>query len=202
MAPNLEFTIDEFKVMHDAQFFINKKQVSDKIVSNFSLLNTKIETLKTNLLSDINARLFKQGKINRGENYELMPYFILDNPGVFNGKDVFAVRVMFWWGNFYSCTLHISGIYLNLFSENQLNSIVQKINGCFFCNNQDQWQHHFRENNYQPVNGACQKILNHADKFGFFKIAFKRPLTDYENFEKEVIAFLTQVFLKMKFKNQ
>lgn len=197
MAANLEFTIDEFKVMHDAQFFIHKKKISDKIVANFSLLNTKIEDLKSSLLSENKMAGLKQGKINRGENYEWLPYFILDNPGVFIGKDVFACRIMFWWGNFYSCTLHVSGIYLDLITD-KLKSLTENTSGYYFCNNKDQWQHHFREDNYQLIEvNSLPIISNHIKQNGFLKIAFKRPLTDYENFESEVLSFLTKVFIEL-----
>lgn len=197
MDANLEFTIDEFKVMHDAQFFIHKKKISDKIIANFSLLNNKIEDLKVNLLNENKSVGFRQGKINRGENYELLPYFILDNPGVFNGKDVFACRIMFWWGNFYSCTLHVSGIYLNYLTDN-LALLTENASGYYFCNNNDQWQHHFREDNYQLIEANSSPIISsHIKQNGFLKIAFKRPLSEYENFETEVLSFLSKVFTEL-----
>jgi hypothetical protein len=49
------------------------------------------------------------GKISRGENYQLLPYIILDYPSYFSRNNIFAVRTMFWWGNFFSITLHLSG---------------------------------------------------------------------------------------------
>ena len=202
MAANLEFSMDEFKVMHDAQFFIHKKNISDKVIANFSLLNTKIEVLKSSMLSAKACSVFKQGKISRGENYELLPYFILDNPGVFNGKDVCAFRVMFWWGNFYSCTLHVSGIYLDLLAG-KLESLTSNTGGYYFCTNKDQWQHHFREDNYQLIDeNSFRMVEGYTKENVFIKIAFKKPLSDFENFEKEVLVFLSKVFYQLEFKNQ
>ena len=48
-------------------------------------------------------------KITRGENYQLLPYVILDYPRCFQKEQVFAIRTMFWWGKGISITLHVSG---------------------------------------------------------------------------------------------
>ena len=50
-------------------------------------------------------------KISKGENYKGLPWLVLDYPRYFNKEDIFAIRTLFWWGNFFSITLHISGKY-------------------------------------------------------------------------------------------
>src|SRR5688572_30593643 len=52
--------------------------------------------------------LMPSPKISRGENYKGLPYLILDNPRFFDKQDIFAIRTMFWWGHFFSITLHVS----------------------------------------------------------------------------------------------
>ena len=32
-------------------------------------------------------------------------------PAVFSKENIFAIRTMFWWGNFFSISLHVSGKY-------------------------------------------------------------------------------------------
>ena len=48
-------------------------------------------------------------KIAKGENYLQLPYVLLDYPRCFDKENIFAIRTMFWWGNFFSITLHLSG---------------------------------------------------------------------------------------------
>jgi len=46
---------------------------------------------------------------------------VLDFPALFTTKTVFAYRTMFWWGNFFSASLHLERIALNYFR----NSIIR-----------------------------------------------------------------------------
>lgn len=202
MAANLEFTTDEFKVMHDAGFFIHKKKVSDKLLANFGMLSQQLDAIKTATLTLEQATELRSGKISKGENYELLPFFILDNPGVFKGIDVFAFRCMFWWGNYYSCTLHISGKYLNWFLP-EFEKFIKKFDGYYFCIGDTPWQYHFRESNYLLIeNDSYPQIFNQLHEKQFFKIAFKKPLTNYDLFKKEVLFFFTEVLEVLKIKNQ
>ena len=50
-------------------------------------------------------------KISKGENYHGLPWLTLDYPRYFQKEKVFAIRTMFWWGNFFSTTIHLSGQY-------------------------------------------------------------------------------------------
>src|SRR5690349_18207930 len=50
-------------------------------------------------------------KISRGENYLGLPYIILDYPRKSGGDGICFIRTMFWWGHFFSSTLHVSGSY-------------------------------------------------------------------------------------------
>jgi hypothetical protein len=56
-------------------------------------------------------------KIHRGENYLGLPYVILDYPAFFSKSGVMALRSMFWWGHFFSVTLHLSGSYKIQFQD-------------------------------------------------------------------------------------
>jgi hypothetical protein len=65
----------------------------------------------TRLIAPLNSLmeevLKSSPKISRGENYK-GPMACFDYPRYFNKDDVFAIRTLFWWGNF-SITLHLSG---------------------------------------------------------------------------------------------
>src|SRR5450755_2986522 len=48
-------------------------------------------------------------RISKGENYKGLPWVVLDYPRAFGRLDVLAVRTLFWWGNYFSVTLHLKG---------------------------------------------------------------------------------------------
>jgi hypothetical protein len=90
-------------------------------------------------------------KISRGENYQGLPYVILDYPALFHKTGIMAVRTLFWWGNFFSVTLHLSGCYweahrpllqsgLSFFQQHTLS----------ICIGEDQWAHHFDRDYFIP----------------------------------------------------
>ena len=91
-------------------------------------------------------------KISKGENYKGLPYLVLDYPRYFGKDDHFAIRSMFWWGNFFSITLHLSGIYKKMY-ENKIEAsfTLLKEESFFIGISDDQWEHHFETSNYLPL---------------------------------------------------
>jgi hypothetical protein len=53
--------------------------------------------------------LTQGGKISKGENLKGLPYLVLDYPRYKQDKELILFRTMFWWGNYFSVTLHLQG---------------------------------------------------------------------------------------------
>ncbi len=53
-------------------------------------------------------------KITRGENYQQMPYMVLDYPQIQDKEIKIVLRTLFWWGHFFSCQLIVHTSQLNL----------------------------------------------------------------------------------------
>lgn len=138
-----------------------------ELVNNADLILTKNDILKkvNRLLGDLQAtqqqvvELHAAGlpakipvsspKISKGENYKGLPYLILDYPRLFERENIFAVRTLFWWGNFFSVTLHLSGVYKKEAEEKLITFYpVLKEKGYYCYINEDPWEHHFTGGNY------------------------------------------------------
>jgi hypothetical protein len=138
-------------------------------------------------------------KISKGENYQGLPYLILDYPRLFEHENIFAVRTMFWWGNFFSVTLHLSGIYKKE-AEEKLIASYKAIgeNGYYFYINEDQWGHHFENNNYVMLSELNKNDFEKSVRENsFVKLANKISLQQWDNAEeilqdyfKEIIEIL------------
>ena len=114
-------------------------------------------------------------KISKGENYRGLPYMVLDHPRVFDKEDIFAVRTLFWWGNFFSTTLQLSGKYKRKFSENIIHaySLLGK-EGYSASVGNDPWQHHFEDGNYAVITQMKKAEFEKSVKEGkFIKIAHR-----------------------------
>jgi len=128
-------------------------------------------------------------KISRGENYKGLPYLILDYPRYFGKEDHFAIRSMFWWGNFFSITLHLTGVYKKIYEPGIAASFERLKNESFFIGiSNDQWEHHFESGNYLPLTEISEaKFKNHVSAREFIKLAKKIPLDQWN--EAEDILF-------------
>jgi hypothetical protein len=112
-------------------------------------------------------------KISKGENYHGLPWLILDYPRYFKKEKVFAIRIMFWWGNFFSTTLHLSGEYKKRYSRGIVQSYEALCENEFYtCVHDEQWHHHFEKENYLPVkNFTAGDFAYHIDTRSFLKLS-------------------------------
>ena len=128
-------------------------------------------------------------KVSKGENYKGLPYLVLDQPRYFNREDIFAIRVLFWWGNFFSSTLHLSGSYKSMYEDTIIQAYPSlKKEDYFICVHTDPWEHDFEAENYIPLQELSESrfetmIRNHP----FIKLAKKLSLEEWETAEEKLL---------------
>lgn len=173
------FSKNELAVLADRKFLQTKQIVTQKIqkllLETEAQLKPVVKQIEIPLLENI---LVTAGKISRGEKYESLPYQVLDYPRHFSKESIFTYRTMFWWGNFFSCTLHLQGSVLGCYRNMlQKNLTYLKNDDVYFCINDNPWQYHFREDNYISLKQISDKdlceIIN--NKY-FIKLSTKLPL--------------------------
>jgi hypothetical protein len=132
-------------------------------------------------------------KISKGENYKGLPYLILDNPRYFSKDNIFAIRTMFWWGNFFSITLHVSGIYKKKLAQKILAS--NKANSQFhYCINNSEWEHDFEKSNYLPLREMKNEDLQkYIGKQSFIKIAARVSLNEWETAGEQLMNYFVEL---------
>jgi hypothetical protein len=174
----LNLSDEELQLANNTGWILTKHDIVRKVYELFGELAQQYKaTLDEEFMF---AGLVAQDpKISKGENYLQLPYVMLDYPREFNHQDVFAVRTMFWWGNFFSITVHLSGSYKKEFEEKLLQgfTLLQQ-QGFYACVNEDPWQHHFEETNYYPVNRLTETEFEKlVTQKNFLKLAAKIPVT-------------------------
>jgi hypothetical protein len=178
----IQFSEPEIELLANAGIILTKNKALNKMRLLLEMvLKLQLDFLETNRLFHI--KIFEiPGKISKGENYLGLPYMILDYPRNFQIDNFLAVRTMFWWGNFFSSTIHISGEYLNLreLIEPQMESLAKQ--DYYIGVNQDPWLHHFEPTNYRKISSLSQgefsAILN---EMKHMKIAAKWPLASWQD---------------------
>ncbi len=134
-------------------------------------------------------------KISKGENYLGLPYLVLDYPRCFEKEDIFAVRTLFWWGNFFSITLQLSGGYKKNAGEKIIRSYrTLAENGYSVCISDDPWQHHFEKENYTLLSGISPVVFeNRIREASFIKLGIKTELQRWDECEEIFPEYFEQL---------
>jgi hypothetical protein len=129
-------------------------------------------------------------KISRGENYLGLPWMMLDYPRHFEKENFFAIRIMFWWGNYFSTTLHISGRYKERLTPPLLARYEDLSNNNFYiCIHDDQWHHELDEKNYTAIAGMDRRDFEKYLRANeFIKLASKTELKNWDVAVSELSA--------------
>jgi len=166
----------EMELVTNADWILTKNTIIEKAKNLFG----ELQEMMTEGLGRVLTHNYTKvpPKISKGENYRGLPYLILDYPRLFEKENIFAIRTMFWWGNFFSITLHMAGSYKKQDEEKCIQAYpVFRDNDFFICINKEQWEHHFDPSNYALVKNLSpmewKKIISENS---FIKIANKHPL--------------------------
>jgi hypothetical protein len=180
----------EIELMQNADLILTKNSVLQKIRS----LLEEVQERQLQLVgksSTANDLFQISPKISRGENYLGLPYFILDYPRFSSQEKFFFIRIMFWWGKFFSCTLHLAGDSKNRFRE-KIQQSYHELANYFIGVSDDPWMHHLEENNYRKIGSMTEAEFRLCcDRFDHIKIAGQYSLAEwktarvflYENWE-------------------
>jgi hypothetical protein len=186
------FSTQEIDIASDPITLLIKNRVMEKAVSLMGDMEKIILSLLdgTNLPSEINLN---NGKISKGEQYKFLPYVLLDYPAIYTKKDVFAIRTMFYWGNFISISIHLKGIYLERYGRLVL-EIVKNDPTIYFCVHHSEWEYDYTERNYQLLSavkeeGINQQFVDH----GFVKFSTKIPIDKIHQTKEMIRVFLKPI---------
>ena len=186
----------EFEIIQDKTFLLTKARAISKIESVLSETRKELKTfLIENPLHYPELSHFKTDKISKGENYLGLPYLVLDYPAVFSKENIFAYRTMFWWGNFFSTTIHMEGEPLNYYRKTIAKNIDRLIDSkVYICTGETPWQYHYGKDNYELASEHHQSLIEECN---FLKLSKKIDLTEWERLPEISLQFfemLSQVF--------
>ena len=168
----------EAALFSDAQMILTKNSILQKTVMLLEEVQNELLLQAPSFLRELSP----SPKISRGENYLGLPYVILDYPRLSNGEDLFFVRSMFWWGNFFSSTLQLSGNYKQQFTKQLGNAYDLFAERNYSVGiNADPWNHHFGKDNYQTIDSLSAEAFTFLlEENAHIKIAASWPLKEWD----------------------
>ncbi len=198
-ASKILLSAEELNLAENSEWILTKNRIIQKIISLFAQLAGSFQENTFAYKQFLPPELFDLSpKISRGEQHRGLPYVMLDYPRIFSKENVFAIRSFFWWGNFFSLTLHLKGNYKDQFERNikEHGSLLAQKN-FFISIGEDEWRQDFEEDNYLPLNSTNGVLLNkYFSGKDFLKLAVKWPLRSSNEMEpilEDHHAFLLQV---------
>lgn len=184
----LTLSDEEQQLVNNSDWILTKRIIIDKIYALFGHLANEHKAVMEDEKDPIaigrlpNVVLQSTAKISKGENYLQLPYVLLDYPRCFDTENIFAVRTMFWWGNFFSVTLLLSGKYKHMFEQKMIrNTTILLQKDFYLCISESLWHHHFEADNYVAVRQLAghelEQIIRQKE---FVKIAVRFPLQQWK----------------------
>lgn len=179
----IRLSTEEIALLQNREWILTKNNILEKVTQLLALLQQDYQIIvHSNSKSLLPELVNSSPKISRGENYEGLPYRVLDYPAVFQRDNIIAIRTMFWWGNFFSTTLHLSGKYKLQFEEKittHLSTFAE--NDFYLCTGADEWDSRFSPANYGSLALLDNAIIDEtvATK-KFVKIAARSDIADWD----------------------
>ncbi|HEX7844316.1 MAG TPA: hypothetical protein VF476_00870 [Chitinophagaceae bacterium] len=183
-AAKIRLSAKEMELIGNADWILTKNGILKKVQELLGGLLQEQQSVIANYKPSLPAEVVAiSPKISKGENYKGLPYLVLDHPRYFDKENSLAIRSMFWWGNFFSTTLHISGSYKRRFEQNILGHLaLLKEESLFICTNNEEWEHHFEAGNYAAINSLPNEALNKlVTEKRFLKLAYHIPLQQWDD---------------------
>jgi hypothetical protein len=186
----------EMELVNNAALILTKNDILKKVNQLLGNLQAKQQQYVKLHAAGLNIKISGSSpKISKGENYKGLPYLILDYPRLFEHENIFAVRTMFWWGHFFSVTLHLSGIYKKEAEEKLIASYKAIREKGYYCYmNEDQWEHHFEVDNYVLLSELNKNDFEKSVREkSFVKLANKISLQQWDEAEEILLRFFKEI---------
>ncbi|MCD2425047.1 hypothetical protein LQ567_19840 [Niabella pedocola] len=197
----LSLSPEEWAIVADPEIILTKNAVLHKIKSSLEALHQwQLDFVKEHM-HRLPADLFTNaGKISRGENYNGLPYLILDYPRNFGQEHIFAIRSLFWWGKQVSTTLHLSGKWKAQFAPRLMAQPALFRDAALYISDYgNEWEHDVQGNSYRPFNETTlQQQPGLEQSAAFVKIASFAPIVQLEQ-APEIWQTAFRKFLELLF---
>ena len=165
----------ELAMARDKNIILTKRAIIEKASDLFTRQIPNISNVFAAFLTNDEILAASIPKISKGENYKGLPYVILDYPAIFTSEHIFAVRTMFWWGNFISITLHLRGAYKEKYFDQIVKSLKDDETVYITVGNKE-WEHDFEPGNFENIVALTTEKIDRIKKQKFIKVALKYEL--------------------------
>ncbi len=173
----LQLSEEESALVTDPAVILTKNRILTRLIDLMGELSEEQVELAESFRTRLPPELFSSPpKISRGEQYQQLPWLMLDFPRLFKEPDQLAIRQFFWWGKLFSSTLLVSG----RFKEMLLDTDWRQFPDLYICVHTLPWEHHFEADNAVLMSSVSEEKYRSLCKKEFLKLAFYLPIEKWE----------------------
>jgi hypothetical protein len=190
----IRLSAPEMKLVTDTQWILTKNSIIARLVEGLAGLSEAYRPIWEGAVLP-GGPYPTSPKISKGENYKGLPWIVLDYPRLFGREDVLAVRTLFWWGHYFSVTLHLKGRYKDILLPVLRGRLALLADAGFhICVSEDEWRHELAADNYVALAGIDGSLLEGLlAREGFVKFSCVTALGSGVSLEKTLIRLYEAV---------
>lgn len=134
-------------------------------------------------------------KISKGENYKGLPYLVLDHPRYYRRPDIFSFRILFWWGRYFCCSLHLGGKFLEVNRPRLIANQNRLRDGRVHLGIGDNpWEYVFSDSHYKPLDRvSSDEFERRIMEMDHLKVSIKWPLDRWHDLPAKAPGMLALV---------
>lgn len=187
-SAKIHLSEEELQLVQNASVLLTKNRIIRKVYEIFGAFADDWQLLLKSKNSIDPAIFSVSPKISRGENYQSLPYVMLDYPRVFDKTNVCAVRTFFWWGNYFSITLQLKGKWQLMAIEQILQDFDKLAAAGFYIGvSTDEWRYDIQSQDYRLLEETTKKGLELLlQKHPFCKLSNIVPLNQWYTVDKKL----------------
>jgi len=191
--PKIQLSAEEMQLVSNSHWILTKHRIIDKVYHLFGNLSAQMQSSLQipGILSETVLQV--PPKIARGEQYELMPYVVLDYPRFFSKEDVLAIRSFFWWGHYFSITLHLKGKYCEVYGKKiAAAAAANKLLGYYFSISGNEFSFNLESESYVQ-HAAVAHLSDNLSAIPFLKLSYKISFERWQQAEQEFMLAFQQL---------
>ncbi|HVW61791.1 MAG TPA: hypothetical protein VHC48_17180 [Puia sp.] len=197
-AAKLQLSKEELALASDPGWILTKNSIMGRAVDLMAVLSEGlgpgVSALRQHLSGDDLPPNWATPKISKGENYQGLPYVVLDYPRLFGKEHILAIRTMFWWGHYFNVTLHLKGRYKDLFLPVIRQGVPDLAEAGFHAAiSGDEWRHELESSHYRALK---YEDIHPGKEYPFLKLSAKCPL-DKWNDAPEILSGLNKMLIRV-----
>lgn len=174
----IQLSREERELLADPDIILTKNRIMASVIDLLGTISTAETAMAERMRDRLPAGFFKMyPKISRGENYDGLPWVMLDYPRNFDPENMLAIRQFCWWGNFYSSTLLVSGQFIPKLMAN----ISLWPAGCMICLQESPWDNRLEKQFVHPFTASnADDIKRLLTGRKFLMLSLKWPILEWE----------------------